>query len=568
MGLRQARSLTFRARGVTDSVDGTNAMAGSMLALTNLVSSPQTRDQFVPRSAAVPLIDLSGSGISGAAANLPSALMTLGSVVFGMVPSDDGFDHPFCYDTQTASFIAISGVTGSNLPRTQSSAGDWTPPQMLAVTATIIIVTHVGFDGVSHFFGWIDITTPASPAWSAGNTVTHALTSVPTCVGALNGRAWYQQKNSIVFSDSLVPLTVTNASQVLTLGDNQPVTAMAGIPFLSPLTGGVIQALIAFKGAGFLWQITGDAATSNLALNAMAGTVGTEAPATICQTPKGLAYIAPDGLRILQQNGQLSDPIGDHGEGVATPFQYALFPSRMCAAFSENTLRVSVQNGYFAAQPRQEWWLDFTSKFWTGPHTCNSAVIAAIQLSLPGFISAMWGHPGFVYTQNAQPDLQSTYEEFGETLTFAWQTTLLPDSGEDGAVAIVRSDIGLSLPPGNNLTAQVIDDKLQGIGACTIVAPPTAPGSPTGAPLWGSVTWGSFIWGAQGGSFQAVDMPWPAPLVFRQASILITGTSVSGFAIGNMYWKYRQLNYQLVGLQTGMDFILDVSQLDGPDVLG
>ena len=52
-------------------------------------------------------------------------------------------------------------------------------------------------------------------------------------------------------------MTITNATNVLTFDDNQKLTAAIGLP-LSNQLGGILQALMVFKGTANIYQITGD----------------------------------------------------------------------------------------------------------------------------------------------------------------------------------------------------------------------------------------------------------------------------------------------------------------------
>ena len=76
-----------------------------------------------------------------------------------------------------------------------------------------------------------------------------------------------------------MPLTRTNASQSLTLGDTTPITAQSGLP-IQTTSAGVAGALIVFKGSN-IWQITGDPTTNNLALNYISLTKGSIAPRSV-----------------------------------------------------------------------------------------------------------------------------------------------------------------------------------------------------------------------------------------------------------------------------------------------
>lgn len=537
MPLRNARPLTIRPVGVSDAVDGTNAFPGAMTALVNLVPSPSTQGVFVPRSASVQQTDF--STFTDPAQG--TALLVLGDRAYGMIASGafTGKDEPFCYDLVSGAFVAISGTTSANLPGTQSATGGWVPPCIQAITKTKIIVCHPGFDGVTHFFGTIDITNPAAPAWSSGNTTPTALAAVPKAVAQYNGRAWYAVQNNLVYSDSLAPGTVTNASQVLTLGDSLDVTAVAGLPLNTQLTGGQIQSLIAFKGAEQMWQITGDAATSNLQQNNLNVATGTLAPNTITPTTQGLAFVAPDGVRIIDFQAQVGDPIGANGAGVNVPFLSAINPSRMAAAFNENTLRITVQNGAAAASPVQEWWFNFSLQAWTGPHTFGAALIQPYFVGDNGFVSFASGVDAILWQSNTVPKQSSTYTENGVALAWAYQTALLPDNQQMAENAVIEAALALQMPSGQQIVVQSLSevgDILDTVYMTAVVGTSS---------IWGSFTWGTDAWGSAAGYFKQYQIGWHVPLVFKQMSMLVTGASQASFAIGNLYLRYQILGYLL-----------------------
>lgn len=393
--------------------------------------------------------------------------------------------------------------------------------------------------------------TQAAPVWSAGNTTGNPLVAVPAAVFPFNGRAWYAVLNSLVFSDSLDPTQVTNATQAVTLGDDTPVTALGGLPLNSTTQGGIIQSLIAFKGSAAVYQITGDQATTNLVVNIIQGSVGTLAPNTLVATPLGLSYIAPDGLRIIDLTARCSDPIGAHGDGVSVPFIYALNPSRMCAAFHHNILRIACQNGDSPTQAYQEFWFDFTAKVWTGPHTfCGSAASIVRGYDGPAgtsyaghdFVSFATGVDGKLWSSAAIPLLNSVYTENGAALNSVWQTILLPDNEQMAENAIVESALGLVLPATVQVTVTVADEAGAVLDGGTVTL--TGPG--TGPTLWGAFSWGSAPWGALGGYFQQYQLNWGAPLVFKQASVQAAVASGANIAIGNLYLRYQVLGYLLM----------------------
>jgi hypothetical protein len=715
MPIRNARPITFRPKGLSDALDSSNGFDGAMQSLANLVVSPSTPNQFVPRPAAQSIYTFPGFNTPGAI----SAMDVIGTRVYGMIASQrfPGKDEPFVYDYVARQLIAVSGVTVANCPTTISPNGDWIPPVIVAVTNSRIIVTHPGFPGgAGPYFGWFDISsfvsstlygnttagsaviasvqtpsgtsapilsgvqpgqtisgpgipagatvlsavngtfseettgtftagsavvtaipstagfmpgmavagpyaatnaviqsvdsatqitltlaaiasqvagaldvsgggtitlstpatatasavaltvrggTAASPLWGAGNTNTNPLSAVPTCVGAFNSRAYYGVGPYAVFSDPLNPTQITNASQALLLGDNTSITALVGLPLTSTVTGGTTQALIAFKGAESLFQITGDADASGgstLAQNAITGSVGTLAPNTIVETPIGVAFIAPDGMRMLGLTGTVSDPIGANGKGVSLPFLNALNPTRMCAAFGLNVLRVSVQNGLAQGQPRQEYWFDFNEKVWTGPHTLPYSLIAFGAASST-FIGAPQAVPASLWQSTVIPVNSSIYTENGASMTWDFISTLAPDNAQGEMNQVVQTTIAFALATTDTVRVVFYDENfipLDTVYVTGITPPPTlwgqfkwgrarwssGTGSVMGAP-WDGAPWGGFVWGAAKGAFGQYGVPWTGPLVFKQMFMRITGTSAPGQAIGNIYVKYQVCGYQL-----------------------
>jgi hypothetical protein len=378
--------------------------------------------------------------------------------------------------------------------------------------------------------------TFSAPLWGAGNTNTNPLSQVPTAVAGFNGRAYFGLGPYLVYSDPLKPLQVSLASQALVIGDNTPITAIASVPLTSQLTGGVQQSLTVFKGASALTQITGDAATANLAQNTVAGSVGTLAPNSIAQTPYGVAFMAVDGLRLLGLTGTLSEPIGTNGTGVCVPFLNALYPSRMSADYAEDVYRITVQNASTPSQPIYEYWFNFRTQQWTGPHTCAMRMVAAY----PGgasFLGAPWSTNGVCWQSGVLPVSTSTYVENGAQLTWAYQTSLLPDNREGSYSKVVQTSLALALYSTDNLSVSAVDDKGATLGSVRVSGFAAAP------TLWGASTWGSGVWGAAAPYLRELAVLWDKPIVFRQASISANGSSAAGQAIGNIYAKVQPVRW-------------------------
>lgn len=610
MGIRGAQPLTFRAKGLSDAIDGSNAFPGAMSVLKDLVPSAITQQQFVPRPASTQLTNF--TGFTDPAAG--SALLVIGDRAYGMIASDrfPGKDEPFCYDFGTGLFVAISGPTAANCPTTPSTTGDWNPPTM-SMIANRIVITHPGFDGVPNFIGWIDVRnftstgatgsthstttidtlsanpltvlgwqvgdhitgagipantyivslaaasvvisqaatataagvaltvtsgTTAAPQYGAGNTNTTPLAAVPLAVEQFNGRAYYAVNNGVQFSDALQPLQITNATQALTMGDSEPVTALAGLPLSNQVVGGIVQSLIVFKADDVYYQVTGDQATNNLTSNAVAGSVGTPAPNTLTPTPKGLSYIAPDGLRFIGTDGRCSDPIGSNGAGVNLPFTSAINPSRMCSAYNQSVLRISVQNGAADGQPFQEYWYDMTLLIWTGPHSFPAALISADHGPSNAFVMFAVNIDAKLWHSTTSPSASSTYTENLTAMSFTWQSSLLPDNEAGNNNQVVQGTLALTLPATQALTVLALNE-----AGAPLATLPLAGSGRTNS-IWNSFNWGEAVWGGSIPPFQQYALNWANPLVFKQMAVRITGASTAGFTIGNLRAPYQITGYQ------------------------
>jgi len=369
MPIRGSKVLAWRPTGVTDTLDSTNTGKGSMAALTNLIPDPTTRNVFVPRPAAIQQPNFSN------AFGFAPVFLILGDIVYGMAAAGNGFDTPFIYNLDTQVLSVPSGVTINNVPVTQSLVGDWTPPTMDTVGA-YILVTHPGFTGAANgFIGWFDLTTPSNPKWMSGTTAVNALANVPVAVKVFGGRAYYAVGNATEASDVDMPLTRTNANQVLTFGTSTPITALGGLT-LNNVQGGVIQSLMVFKASSNIWQVTGDYSLETWATNTLNINTGTLAPSTVVPTPSGLAFVAPDGVRVIDFNSNIKHPLGEYGAGVANPFQQTQVPSRMCAAYNSQVLRIALRPEATSLQNTVEYWYHFGLNSWTGPHSLPTAFIA------------------------------------------------------------------------------------------------------------------------------------------------------------------------------------------------
>jgi hypothetical protein len=371
--------------------------------------------------------------------------------------------------------------------------------------------------------------------WSAGNTTgAITLTVRPTSVAQFNGRAWLAVGNTIYFSDTTDPLNFTSALQSVTVGINQTVVALAGLPLTSAVQGGIIQGLIAFVNNATMYQITGDLVTSNLSLNQMNVAATTYSQNTVTTTPQGLWFLSYDGLRVVDFLGKVSDPIAIAGQGVNRPFLYSLVPTRMTLAYSADTIRISTQNGYKAGAPYEEYWYHLSRKVWSGPHTFPASII---QPYAGSFIMAPVNVTGSLWLSNALPGLTNTYVENSMQLTWAWQTPLLPDKGWMAELSLSEAAIYLALNNVDQYTFTYLDEQGTAIVNPIVIA---GAGAPT---VWGAFTWGAAPWLGVSQNYSSQRLSPTAPPVFKRMSILGTGASSGPFRIGRWEGRLQQLGY-------------------------
>lgn len=552
MTIRGGVPLSWFPQSLSECLDSTPVFPGAMASLQNLIPDPSTKNIWQCRPASILAVDLSlkggafstafssafNVGIAGSTAFI-SCLKVVGNRAYGLVasPTYAGFDIPFSYNLVSGSFDIITGITANNIPTSPLSSGAWTPPTA-DVIGTKLIVTHPGFNTVNGYFGWLDISNPAAPAWSSGNTTTNGLAAVPVAVKQFNGRAWYlvnpaSGQPGAYYSDALAATVITGATQILTFDDNIPLTALGQLPLNNQL-GGVIQALIVFKGVSNIYQVTGDATSSTLAKNSLNVATGTLAPNGICTTSKGLAFIAPDGLRIIDFNANVSDPIGISGSGMTMPFTYAVVPSRIAAACNLGVIRISVQDGSDPGNPFEEYWYDMARSLWSGPHTFPASLI---QPYTNTFIMTPVGVTAKIFQSDVVQSASSTFTENGTAMAFIFKTSLLPNTGRIANNYISETTIDMAVANGASYGVLAIDSQSAVIDTVTVMAAAST------AALWGTFTWGAATWGAGTNPISPRNIPWTKPIVTDQMFLQVTGNCAQGVKFGKIYLRYSVLGY-------------------------
>ncbi len=537
MGLRNTAPVKFSPVGLSDALDGSNVFPGAMTSLQNLIPDPTTRNVWTCRPAAVQKTAFASFTTPG----FVSAEHVIGTKVYGMIASgaNAGHDEPFCFDLSTNAFIAITGVTAANTPTSPATTGAWVPPTM-ALIGSKLVVTHPGYTGAAgNFFGWFDLTNPAAPTWNAGNTATNALPGVPSAVKNFFGRAYYVvplvAQPGLYFTDVLDPLTITTGTNIITFDDNIPLQALGGLPLNNQL-GGIIAALIVFK-ENNAYQITGDAAstTQPLTKNAMNVAVGTLAPNAVTPTPKGLAFLANDGVRVIDFKGTISDPIGIAGMGVSVPFINIVTPSRAAAACNAAAFRITCDTFGAAGATTAEYWYDINRAVWSGPHTFPAALI---QVYSNTFIMVGVSINAKLWQSDGVQHSSSVFIENGFQLSFMYQTTVMPDTTEMCELNILETTINIA-GSANNASYQVnfITSDLQVLDTVTLSI------TAANGAIWGQFIWGQALWTLSSTGLTPVPVNWNVPIVFRKGGFAISGFAYLGFKIGDLFLRYEKLGY-------------------------
>lgn len=537
MAIRMGQPVRFTPKGICDAFDATDTFAGACALLSNLIFDQGNPEIVVSRPGVGNAQTSFGSFTTP---TFVSVFITIGSVVYGMVSSgrNPGQDEPFAFDLNSGTFTTISGVTALNTPTSPATSGQWTPPTM-AVVSTKILVTHPGFNGVgSNFFGVIDISVPATPAWSSSNTATNALTGVPTSVANFNNRAYFAVGNTLQFSDILVPTTRTNASQSITVGDTTPVTAQSGLP-IQTTSAGVVGALVAFK-RDQIWQITGDPVTNNLALNYISLTTGCTAPRSVVQGPFGIFFVGVDGpytLNFVGTLGPLSNTPGAGGTAdLQVPFQNTTESTRISASFSGNIYRVCVPTLIQGAQQTNDYWYDIRRKRWTGPHTFVYDCAAQFGNN---FVLSGAGAGAKLFVSQSIPTAGSVYADNGTQLTSHLRSSTFPKTGRMAQIQVIESTQELASSGASvNYNVTALDDQNNTLNSTFVMTPVT------GITWGGGAIWGNgSVWSSSAKIPHVYNVNWTQPLVFQKMAVDITGASSNSLLIGTFFARYQDTGY-------------------------
>ena len=349
----------------------------------------------------------------------------------------------------------------------------------------MIVITHPGFSGTTGvFFGVIDVTTPSAPAWNVYNTATNVLPTVPLAVANFNNRAWFACVNQLFYTDVLTnPLTITNATQFLVIGDNSPINALSGLP-MQTTSSGVLQTLTVFKDTQ-VWQISGDTTTSNLFQNFITLTVGTNAPRSIAQSPFGLYFSSTGGPYFIDMFGTvraLTHSLQELEPDISAPFENAVTPTRWAAAYNSTIYRICGSTVIQGRQSTNDYWFDEHKRRWTGPHTFSYDCISP---QAGYWVLSSINHPGILIQSNPVQNASFTSQDLGTDFTVTLQSATFPKVDWMAMKQVAESQIELATDEcfvDFTLTAE--DDQGNIIGQADIDV------VQAGVGIWGNNVWG------------------------------------------------------------------------------
>jgi hypothetical protein len=453
---------------------------------------------------------------------------------------NSGKDEPFAYDHAAGAFLTVTGITNGNSPTTQALSGAWTPPTMANV-GVYVLVTHPGFPGGATKFGYFDITTAGAPVWAAGDTATNALPSVPVAVQNFANRAYFACANTTPYTDVLDPLTRTNSTQALTIGDTTNVTALSGLP-IQTTSSGMVQALLVFK-AFQLWQVTGDAASSTLALNYLSLTVGTSSPRSIAQSTYGTYFASNSGPRVVDQLGIIrgvTKSLQEDAPGVPpvpdiiAPWQNATTPSRIAAGYAGNIYRICMETTLLGSTATNDYWFDENRRRWNGPHTFSYDCTSRYGNYM---VLASNASPGKLFKSEIVPSANSVYTDDGAAFSCTQKSATFPKARPMAVKMAVESTVELASAGGAaSYQITALDDQGNTLNSCQVSI------APAGG-LWGSVVWGAFMWASATNIPKAYTVPWTEVLVFTKMAILVTATASTALAFGTFFIRWQDAGY-------------------------
>ena len=361
------------------------------------------------------------------------------------------------------------------------------------------------------------------------------MTTVPSWVANLNNRAYFVNGNILNFSDVLVPLTRTNATQALTLGNTSQVYALSGLP-IQTVSSGVTQSLLAFKEFE-VWQITGDPTTTNLSLNYLSLNVGTKSARSVVQTPYGTNFVGIDGPYIVDPIGAVRPLTKEQktlDQDIQGPFIYCTSLTRVAAGYTGGIYRICLDTMLANTGSVNDYWFDLQARRWNGPHTWPSDCFSQVGNY---FIISHRTLGAALYKSQLFPDSTTVYNDNGTAITFNLESSTFPKDIRMTEKMVIESTIELSSSGASvSYGVTALNDQRGTINSVTITVP--AAGS-----IWLAFNWGAGNWSSNINIPHVYSVPWTKPLVFQKMALQVTGTASNNIAIGSFFARYQDTGY-------------------------
>lgn len=211
-------------------------------------------------------------------------------------------------------------------------------------------------------------------------------------------------------------------------------------------------------------------------------------------------------------------------DGVISPGTHTLQGKDLSTGVLSNTIIIDADTLY-VSQAVEQVLLSIPDQL------LASQAVEQVLLSLPQF-----NRVGLFQT-DVVPNAESTCVEFGENLSWNYETSLLPDNQEVSSNGMIVTTLGMAFVGSSPVVAvQATDADGNVITQAAIVSGGTDS-------LWDEATWDVDVWDGTPSPISPWQIPWPVAVVFRQMQVGASGYSVAGFRVGNLYMQYQQLGY-------------------------
>jgi hypothetical protein len=166
--------MKFAPKGVVDAYDSSEKFPGACRVLQDLIFDPSNPECVYARPGVISIATFASAGF-----NTPTNVTVHGSIgnyTFGMVTTQrfPGFDEPFVFNHSSGLFVTVANVLAVNVPATQPTVGDWTPPT-IAQVGVYVIITHPGYS--------LSLDNASFTGTLAGTTLTVAALTGPISIG-------------------------------------------------------------------------------------------------------------------------------------------------------------------------------------------------------------------------------------------------------------------------------------------------------------------------------------------------------------------------------------------------